>query len=452
MGGRARSVAERRSADVLPAFARAAVPGDDAVSRVRRSSATSSRSWASPLRRARFVDEIGSWCGCCQAAVRAGPAVLHALVRRRADDVGRRRADDRAGLHATNSKSSSDRRGGADEPVTDAARSDGRLAPGGIRGGGVSRPATACMREPKLARLCLAGGCAMNSVANGKIRERDAVHRRLHSARVRRQRHRARRGLLRLESGAAASRAGFVMRTATGDPSFGTAPVDAALADAPPGSRTPRLLVRRHRRRDELVDWTASRIADGQVVGWFQGRMEWGARALGNRSILADPRRADMREIINTKIKFREKFRPFAPSRARRSARRLLRRIGARSVHDAGLSGAGGQAGCRDPGQSRTSMDPGRLQTVNAEGNPRYWSLIRAFERQHRRADRAQHVVQRERTHRAPAGRGARLLPSDADGRAGAGQSHGREGPHQLRTVPRSSGHPTCMRASPFIS
>src|SRR3989338_8949293 len=57
-----------------------------------------------------------------------------------------------------------------------------------------------------------------------------------------------------------------------------------------------------------------AQIAAGRVVGWFQGRMEWGARSLGNRSILADPRRADMREIINTRIKFRERFRPFAPS------------------------------------------------------------------------------------------------------------------------------------------
>jgi truncated hemoglobin YjbI len=63
-----------------------------------------------------------------------------------------------------------------------------------------------------------------------------------------------------------------------------------------------------------LVDWTTARIAEGLVIGWFQGRMEWGARALGNRSILADPRRAGMREIINIKIKFREKFRPFAPA------------------------------------------------------------------------------------------------------------------------------------------
>src|SRR5439155_1702327 len=66
---------------------------------------------------------------------------------------------------------------------------------------------------------------------------------------------------------------------------------------------------------DAALDaWTASQIAAGRVIGWFQGRMEWGARALGNRSIIADPRRADMRDIINTRIKFRERFRPFAPS------------------------------------------------------------------------------------------------------------------------------------------
>ena len=65
---------------------------------------------------------------------------------------------------------------------------------------------------------------------------------------------------------------------------------------------------------DELCRWTAGQIAEAKIVGWFQGRMEWGARALGNRSILADPRRSDMRDVINQKIKFRERFRPFAPS------------------------------------------------------------------------------------------------------------------------------------------
>ena len=64
----------------------------------------------------------------------------------------------------------------------------------------------------------------------------------------------------------------------------------------------------------ELVQKTAANICEGKVIGWFQGRMEWGPRALGNRSILCDARRPDMKEILNKKIKRRESFRPFAPS------------------------------------------------------------------------------------------------------------------------------------------
>src|SRR6201999_2378134 len=59
---------------------------------------------------------------------------------------------------------------------------------------------------------------------------------------------------------------------------------------------------------------TAQAISEGKLIGWFQGRLEWGPRALGNRSILGDPRRADMKDILNLKIKRRESFRPFAPS------------------------------------------------------------------------------------------------------------------------------------------
>jgi carbamoyltransferase len=68
-----------------------------------------------------------------------------------------------------------------------------------------------------------------------------------------------------------------------------------------------------------LLNYVASAIAAGKVVGWFQGRMEWGPRALGNRSILCDPRRSDMKDILNRKIKCREEFRPFAPSILRES-------------------------------------------------------------------------------------------------------------------------------------
>jgi carbamoyltransferase len=74
------------------------------------------------------------------------------------------------------------------------------------------------------------------------------------------------------------------------------------------------LSVQEFNSQDELVNESVDRLTSGKVIGWFQGKFEWGPRALGNRSILADPRRAEMKDIVNTKIKFREPFRPFAPA------------------------------------------------------------------------------------------------------------------------------------------
>jgi carbamoyltransferase len=107
--------------------------------------------------------------------------------------------------------------------------------------------------------------------------------------------------------------------------------------------------------------------------------MEWGARALGNRSILADPRRPDMREIINTKIKFREKFRPFAPSVLEEAAGQYF----TGSVPDPFmLQVYPVSADKQTVIPAVTHVDgSGRMQTVNRESNPVYWSLIRAFER-----------------------------------------------------------------------
>src|SRR5439155_20155259 len=128
-----------------------------------------------------------------------------------------------------------------------------------------------------------------------------------------------------------------------------------------------------------LDSWTADQIASGRIVGWFQGRMEWGARALGNRSILADPRRADMRDIINTRIKFRERFRPFAPSILEEAMDRYF--VGA--VADPFML----QVYPIWPDKRAvvpaiTHVDgSGRLQTVSERSNPRDWNLIRAFER-----------------------------------------------------------------------
>ncbi len=142
--------------------------------------------------------------------------------------------------------------------------------------------------------------------------------------------------------------------------------------------------------------------------------MEWGARALGNRSILADPRRRDMRDIINQKIKFRERFRPFAPSMLAESIDDYF--VGA--VHDPFMIQVYPvRPDKRDVIPAVTHVDgSGRLQSVSRESNPRYWALISAFDDADRRAGAAEHVVQRERADRRASRAGARLLPAHRHG------------------------------------
>jgi carbamoyltransferase len=130
---------------------------------------------------------------------------------------------------------------------------------------------------------------------------------------------------------------------------------------------------------EALCDATAASLADGDIVGWFQGRMEWGARALGNRSILADPRRRDMRDIINQKIKFRERFRPFAPSILAEAIDEYF----VDAVHDPFMIQVYPvRPEKRDVIPAVTHVDgSGRLQSVSQASNARYWSLIRAFQK-----------------------------------------------------------------------
>ncbi len=130
----------------------------------------------------------------------------------------------------------------------------------------------------------------------------------------------------------------------------------------------------------ELCRRTAAAIAEGQVIGWFQGRMEWGPRALGNRSILGDPRRADMKDILNLKIKRRESFRPFAPSVLREAVPEWFEQ-------DADVPFMMQVFQIREAQRPRipavTHVDgSGRLQTVSAASNPRYYKLIETFREQ----------------------------------------------------------------------
>jgi len=232
-------------------------------------------------------------------------------------------------------------------------------------------------RSTGATRLCYAGGCAMNSVANGKIREQTgfkdvfiqpaagdngtalgAAFAAWH------ERHPART---------------FEMQHAYWGPSFDGPSVTGVL------DRVAQQITERGCSRLEWNDsaeldrWTAEQIAAGRVVGWFQGPMEWGARALGNRSIVADPRRRDMRDIINTRIKFRERFRPFAPSVLEEAIDDYF--VGA--VRDPFmLQVYPVRPEKRDVVPAITHVDgSGRLQTVSRDTNPRYYSLIKAFER-----------------------------------------------------------------------
>ena len=226
--------------------------------------------------------------------------------------------------------------------------------------------------------LCLAGGCAMNSVANGKIRERTPF----------------KDVFIQPASGDNGTALGaafhvwhqilrqprtFEMKHGYWGPSFDTYGVDRQLADRAADFMTLGCRSRRFTTTSELCAWTAQCIADGLVVGWFQGGMEWGARALGNRSILADPRRSDMRDILNTKIKLRERFRPFAPSVTEEACASYF----AGAVPDPFMMQVYPVAtDRRDVIPAVTHVDgSGRLQTVSATTNRLYWELIRTFER-----------------------------------------------------------------------
>jgi carbamoyltransferase len=157
-----------------------------------------------------------------------------------------------------------------------------------------------------LHKLCLAGGCALNSVANGRLlREAGFDECFVQPAAG--------------DSGGAAGAALWAYHGVLGKPR--TYAMEHAYLGREWSPAETRDFFRaqgiRHEEmptEDALLDRTVGLLASGGVVGWHQGRFEWGPRALGNRSILADPRRAAMKDIVNVKIKFREPYRPFAPS------------------------------------------------------------------------------------------------------------------------------------------
>lgn len=240
--------------------------------------------------------------------------------------------------------------------------------------------------------LTLAGGCAMNSVANGKVKRRSKF-RRLYvqsaagdaggaiGAAVHVWHRIASPGSA--QSPAAHVLAGddvaprHVMEHAFLGPAADEAGIAALLRDKAAELPAGKFTVVKPDGEDALCRRVAAHVAEGKVIGWFQGRMEWGPRALGNRSIVCDPRRADMKNILNLKIKRRESFRPFAPSIQREHVDGWFEENDdvpfMMQVYQI-------RADKRPLIPAVTHVDgSGRLQTVNRQTNPRYWRLIEAF-------------------------------------------------------------------------
>ena len=216
--------------------------------------------------------------------------------------------------------------------------------------------------------LCLAGGVALNSSLNGKILlETPFQDIYIQPAAG--------------DAGTSLGAAYYVYNQVLGNPrnyvqthsytgpSFSNAEIESVLKERGVSYKT--------FSDEELPKETAAVIEEGNVVGWFQGAAEWGPRALGNRSIVADPRREDMKEILNARIKHREAFRPFAPSILGSAAGDYFEQsypdpfmLKVYKVRDEKRSAI----------PATTHVDgTGRLQTVERDVNERYWDLINAF-------------------------------------------------------------------------
>lgn len=215
--------------------------------------------------------------------------------------------------------------------------------------------------------LVLGGGCALNSSCNGELVEATPFEELFVFSAPADDGNAVGAALLAHREDRDAQR-----RSAICSPYLGSELSEETLERAERFDKIPSLV-----RHDDVEERTADLLAEGRILGWAQGRAEFGPRALGNRSILADPRRADMKDRINALVKFREAFRPFAPS--------ILHEFGDEYF----------EAYQESPYMERTLRfrpevrdripavvhvnGTGRLQTVREEWNPRYYRLIRAF-------------------------------------------------------------------------
>lgn len=222
--------------------------------------------------------------------------------------------------------------------------------------------------ETELDAICLAGGVALNSVFNGKVLPgTDFTDIYIQPAAS--------------DSGTALGVCFYIYNQILGHPrSFEMS--DAYTGPRFENSRVQAVLDRENLHYETFSDHDIARevaelVAGGKVVGWFQGRMEWGPRALGHRSIVADPRRSDMKDTLNSRIKNRESFRPFAPSILEEATSEYFDQDYPDPFMLKVYNVLPEQ---RDKIPAVTHVDgSGRLQTVGRDVSPHYWEMINAF-------------------------------------------------------------------------
>jgi len=229
-------------------------------------------------------------------------------------------------------------------------------------------------RTSQLKSLCMAGGVALNSVANGRIQRETAFQDIfIHPAAG--------------DSGGAVGAALYAWHVLLGNKRryvmenayLGEGYTDSEIRDRLTAAGVP---FQGFDDDDKLLQAVTDQLLNGKVIGWFQGRFEWGPRALGNRSIIADPRRVEMKELVNSKIKFREPFRPFAPVVPESCSAGLFDDL-TRPEQSYPLRFMllvypwQRESGQRVPAVNHRGT--GRLQTLRREWNPRYYGLLECF-------------------------------------------------------------------------
>lgn len=234
--------------------------------------------------------------------------------------------------------------------------------------------ATEACRRSGSKNLCLAGGVALNSVANGRILRETPVENLYIQPAAGDGGCSLGAALYLWHDGLGNNEDRFVMDHAYWGESYDDDQISKSIASSEFTSQ-------HIKNESELLDMTVDRLESGKVIGRFNGRFEWGPRALGNRSILADPRSNEMKDLVNTKIKFREPFRPFAPSILAESTESYfdlpdaINNMAARfmllvtNVHE----------DKQDLIPAVSHMGTARVQTVHKDTNSSYYQLIEKF-------------------------------------------------------------------------